>query len=211
MSEELSDRTAFYEFAKNMELLYVFTEEEFLAFDRIVPMRLNKDNMNTVSTKLYFILLTTCGQIDSIAYQILKNIKCPNIKNQGFVKLYKKFQQDGEGVLPKMQAIVISTILGLNPFSEPEIPQWWISYNSTKHALPDGLTVANITNTINALAALRLLLNMYYISFENTKDILDKKRWGHNQLSVKHDHTFVTLPHHHTLLFDIPTIFRSRS
>ena len=49
----------------DMQELYRFTERQFLEFDEIVPMRLNR-NGDTVSPRLYFLLMTICGQVESI-------------------------------------------------------------------------------------------------------------------------------------------------
>ena len=99
----------------DMQELYRFTERQFLEFDEIVPMRLNKEG-NVVSPKLYFLLMAVCGQVESVTRHICKELGIPVKKNDGFGTLYNKLR--GKFSLIKEQSVQIV----MNPRCDP--PLW---------------------------------------------------------------------------------------
>ena len=76
----------------DMQELYQFTERQFLEFDEIVPMRLNRKG-DTVSPKLYFLLMTICGQVESVTGCICKSLDI-RAKCDKFGVLYKKLCEE---------------------------------------------------------------------------------------------------------------------
>ena len=165
----------------DMQHLYQFTEGEFLEFDKVVPMRLNKE-MDTVSPKLYFLLMTICGQIESIVIRICKDLDMYNDKG-GFSACYKNLC-DTSDVMAKQSVQIITTREIIRPFGKAEnnTPSWWTSYNKVKHAIPEGIEHATVKNTVCALSGLYLLLNLYkLIPSRRPKDILCTQYWFYDR------------------------------
>ena len=163
-----------------MQQLYQFTEGEFLEFDKIVPMKLNKE-MNAVSPKLYFLLMAICGQIESIVIRICKDIDMYD-GNGGLSVCYKNLW-DKSDVMEKQSVQIITTRDIIRPFgkTENDIPPWWTLYNKVKHTIPEGIEYATVKNTIYALGGLYLLLNLYKSIPRIPKDILNTQCWFHNR------------------------------
>ena len=161
----------------DMQELYRFTERQFLEFDEIVPMRLNRKG-DTVSPKLYFLLMTICGQVESVTGRICKSLDI-RAESDTFSALYKKLCE--EFSTTKEQSVqTVMTREVIRPFGETEndTPSWWTSYNKVKHDIPKGIERATVRHTIHALGGLYLLLNFYQsIPCNNPKDILDAENW----------------------------------
>lgn len=169
----------------DMHELYRLTEKQFLEFDEIVPMRLNKKG-NTVSPKLYFLLMTICGQVESLTGRICKHFDIWAEKDM-FGAHYKKLREESSAI-EKQSVQVVMTREILCPFGETktDTPSWWTSYNKIKHEIPEGLERATVRHTVNALGGLYLLLNFYQsIPHRNSKDILDAKNWFSSNLMPK--------------------------
>ena len=160
--------------------LYQFSERQFLEFDEIVPMRLNK-NRNVVSPKLYFLLMTICGQVESLMKSTCKKLDMYNPKDN-FPKRYSKLCQ-GQNVMKKQSVQTVTTREIIKPFAKTgnNTPPWWNSYNQVKHEVPKGLKDATMKNTIHALGGLYLLLNFYKSTHtKRPKDALDPQYWLHD-------------------------------
>ena len=169
----------------DMQELYRLTEKQFLEFDEIVPMRLNKKG-DTVSPKLYFLLMTICGQVESLTGCICKHCDI-RVKKDMFSKRYKKLREKSSAI-EKQSVQVVMTRETLCPFGETEsdTPSWWTAYNKVKHKIPEGLERATVRHTVNALGGLYLLLNFYQsIPRSNPKAILDAKNWFPSNLVPK--------------------------
>ena len=132
-----------------MQYLYQSTEGEFLEFDKIVPMRFNP-TMNAVSPKLYFLLMTICGQIESIVIHICKDLGMYK-KNEKFVACYKKLLEKSD-IIEKQSVELAATRQIIKPFVKTNTgtPSWWTSYNKVKHTIPKGIEHATVENTIDA-------------------------------------------------------------
>ena len=152
-----------------------------MEFDKIVPMRLNKE-MSAVSPKLYFLLMTICGQIESVVIHICKDLNMYNDKG-GFSACYKNLCEKSD-VIEKQSVQIVTTREIIRPFGKTEngTPSWWASYNKVKHTIPEGIEHATVKNTVYALGGLYLLLNIYKLIHDRRpKDILDRKCWYHNR------------------------------
>ncbi len=162
----------------DMQELYRLTEKQFLEFDEIVPMRLNRKG-DTVSPKLYFLLMTICGQVESITGHICKYFDI-RADSDMFGPLYKKLCEKSSAI-EKQSVQVVMTRDVLRPFgkTENDIPSWWTSYNKVKHDIPEGMERATVRHTVQALGGLYLLLNFYQsIPRIEPKDMLDAENWG---------------------------------
>ena len=174
--------------------LYRYTERQFLEFDEIVPMITNQHSIN--SPKLYFLLLTTCGQIESVMNKICENLYGISEEEFKFYKSYKKLNENK--VLDHLSVKVMKTNCICRPFVDTSRPfskpgsffskprhkleiNWWESYNDAKHKIPTGMKHGTISNTVSALAALYLLLNFFIsIPSKESKSILKLDRWRLN-------------------------------
>ena len=104
--------------------MYQFTEREFLEFDKVVPMRFNSA-MNVVSPKLYFLLMTICGQIESTVIHICKNLDMYK-KNENFGTCYKKLLKESD-VIERQSVEIPATRQIIKPFvkTNTDTPSWW--------------------------------------------------------------------------------------
>lgn len=164
-------------YMEDMKELYRFTERQFLEFDEIVPMRLNRKR-DTVSPKLYFLLMTICGQVESVTGRICKCLEIHAGSNM-FGALYKKLCEEFSAIKEQSVQIVMTRDV-IRPFGETEndTPSWWTSYNKIKHNIPEGIERATVRHTVHALGGLYLLLNFYQsIPCKNPKNILDAENW----------------------------------
>ena len=159
-----------HDYHQRMMNLFRSTERQFLEFDEIVPMTTNEHTVN--SPKLYFTLLTTCGQIESVMNEICKTLYGPD-KKYNFPDSYEKLNEDK--VLDNISIQVIKTRDIYKPFSDIS---WWKAYNKAKHELPKGIEHSTISNVISALGALYLLLHFVgSIPLEEPQSILKLERW----------------------------------
>ncbi|MGI0012391.1 MAG: hypothetical protein ACREBU_02955 [Nitrososphaera sp.] len=79
------------------------------------------------------------------------------------------------------------------PFQElrkQDVPSWWTGYNATKHRLPEGMSRATYANTMNALAALVILLHISYSSIliSDARKMLDSRNWTIYSGALKNDY-----------------------
>ncbi len=141
----------------------------------------NDDSVN--APKLYFILLTTCGQIEAVCKQIHGILtgchKC------SFSECRDHLNEND--LLKNMSVLVLKTECVHQPFSDDDW-KWWCSYNKAKHELPEGIKMGTISNVLSSLAALYLFLNFYRsIPFKQSKDVLDLGRWNMNDGPIQYD------------------------
>ena len=180
MQENNKPETDSTTYKTDMCHLYQFTESEFLEFDKIVPMRLNT-NMMVVSPKLYFLLMTICGQIESLVACICKDLDM--YKNgEKFAACYKKLLEKSN-VIENQSVQIVTTRNIIKPFAKTknDTPSWWTSYNKVKHTIPKGIEYATMENTLHALGGLYLLLILHRLVPDKTpNDILDKQYWAHD-------------------------------
>jgi len=162
------------EYISKMREIYQATERQFLEFNEVVPFETNEWSVN--SPKLYFILLTTCGQIESLMKKISNNLNI-KLEKEDFPNYYEKINQ--KKVLSKQTIVLIKTEKIIHPFFEDSSDHfWWISHNKAKHELPEGILHGTINNVIHALAALFALHNVIgHIPVENPTMILESKYW----------------------------------
>lgn len=164
-------------YMKDMHELYQFTERQFLEFDEIVPMRLNREG-KTVSPKLYFLLMTICGQVESLTRRICQSLDIGK-ENDTFRAHYEKLHEEFS-TIKELSVQTITTCEIIRPFEETEntVPLWWTSYNKVKHEIPKGIERATVRNTVHALGGLYLLLYIYKsIPCNDPRDILDTNHW----------------------------------
>ena len=169
-------------YVAEMQEMYRFTEGEFLKFDEVVPMRLNKE-MTTVSPKLYFLLMTICGQVESVVIRICEDLGIIHKSKSAFFTCYQKLHENSD-VVKRQSVQVAPTREIIKPFihAKGDPPLWWTSYNKVKHTIPEGIEHATVENTLHALGGLHLLLNLYKsIPYRHPIGIFDTQNWIHDR------------------------------
>lgn len=171
------------EYNQKMREIYLNTEKQFLEFNEWVPFETNDWEIN--STRLYFILITTCGQIEALMKKICEELKI-SPKEENFAGWYEALNHDR--VLYFQQVSVIRTNDTIKPFNENNSNHfWWKNHNKAKHELPEGILHGTIKNVIYALAALnglhKILTNIPYD--EPKIKLLESKYWmNHTPITV---------------------------
>jgi len=170
------------EFQKKMREIYRATEDQFLEFNEIVPLETNDWSVN--SPRLYFLLLTICGQVESLMKKICAEVKIKPEK-EDFPNYYNLINKNN--VLGTQKLVLIKTDQSLNPFNENDPEHfWWISHNKAKHELPEGILHGTIKNVIYALGGLFVLHEIISkIPNEEKERILVSKYWEtHKPITV---------------------------
>jgi len=162
------------DYIHKMKDLYHATETQLLEFDEIVPMRTNSWNVN--SPRLYFLLLTTCGQIEAISKKITKELRLYK-KGDDFKQTFNKLNTNK---ILEIQSVELKfSGKTIKPFSNKhEGNFWWLSHNKAKHELPEGMKYGNIKNVVYALSALFCLMHILEkIPSKEKKVILEYQYW----------------------------------
>lgn len=212
MKKYIKPETDLMTYIAEMQYLYQFTEREFLEFDKVVPMRFNP-TMNVVSPKLYFLLMTICGQIESTVIHICKNLDMYK-KNENFGTCYKKLLKESD-IIERQSVEISATRQIIKPFvkTNTDTPSWWTSYNKVKHTIPKGIEHSTVKNTVHALAGLYLLMTFHRsIPIKTHKDILNTQYWVHdyamNPIPNRRNISFIPDKYFISTLFILKSHFR---
>lgn len=163
------------EYQNKMREIYRATEDQFLEFSEIVPFETNEWSVN--SPRLYFLLLTICGQVESLMKKICSEVKIEPEK-EDFPNYYKILNKDN--VLGLQKLVLTQIDQPIKPFNENNPEHfWWISHNKAKHDLPGGILYGTIKNVIYALGGLFTLHDILSkMPYENKEQILTSKYWA---------------------------------
>lgn len=171
------------EYNQKMRDIYLNTEKQFLEFNEWVPFETNDWSVN--SPRLYFLLLTTCGQIEALMKKICEELKILP-EHENFAEYYITLNHDR--ALYFQQVSVIRTNETIKPFNENDPKHfWWKNHNKAKHELPDGILYGNIKNVIYALAGVNALHKLLIsIPYDEPKTkLLESKYWmNHTPITV---------------------------
>jgi len=141
---------------------FLCLEDDILTLSRWVEF--SEQNEDVYSVEIARLLMTACSEIDVIAKLLCKAIgrSADNIN---------KYQDIITEVIPKFHESKVSMPkFGKNfcPWSNWSLPHcspdWWQGYNKVKHERIRHFQKANLKNTLNAMAALCLLLVLYQSS-----------------------------------------------
>jgi len=86
------DNDTFYEIWKDMLAAYGEEELQFLEFNRLVPIKGNSPE--TFSIRLYDILQSTCGQIESMMKILCDKLDLEYPKKPKFTKLFELLNEE---------------------------------------------------------------------------------------------------------------------
>lgn len=140
---------------------YIALEQDLAKLARFVEF--SEGNFNTYSIELAHLLLAASSEVD-VVIKALCNLKNPD-KNHRNINDYK------ETILASIPELSIEKCyihrygLTLEPWSNwngEENPLWWRSYNNVKHQRDAHFPDANLKHTLNAVAALSLVVLYYY-------------------------------------------------
>lgn len=123
----------------------------------------SEPNFATFSIELAHLLLATSSEID-VVMKALCNIKQPQKKHAN-INDYKKTMAYFFPDFNEQECYMHRYNLKLQPWlswKHGTTPSWWRSYNNVKHQRDTYFQEANLKNTLNSIAALRMLLLYYY-------------------------------------------------
>ena len=142
---------------------FLALEEELLGLARYVE--LSEDNFSTYSIELASLLLNAGSEVDVVAKQICKKIKKDSkAKNIGH---YANQIGAALPVVGKFKLTLPRYGLALQPWvnwsaNPRKSPFWWKSYNNVKHQRHTHYGEANLSNALNALGGLYVLVLYLY-------------------------------------------------
>lgn len=165
---------------EKLQNLYLHTERQFLEISRIIPL---DNSSKTYSPDLYAILLTTCGQIESIMRILRKKLGLGGSQRDDFPTHFRSLNQNS--LLKSQIVYFIPKSKKFKNHIKPFVltpgkttPSWWNKYNKSKHDLPQGLLEGNIENTVKSLAGLYSLHYIAYLAItEQSSDIFNPSNW----------------------------------
>ena len=139
---------------------YKTLEEDLEKLSRYIEF--SEDNMETYSTELTRLLLSSSSEVDVILKDICKLLDPDSTRKNinDYRKVIKKHQPD----LIEEEIIMPSHNLNFKPWNhwkENKNPDWWKNHNNVKHHRSENFKEANLKNTLNSIGAL-LICNLYY-------------------------------------------------
>jgi hypothetical protein len=130
---------------------FIAQENKLIEIFKVFPY--SKENELAWSPDLGSQFLDICSFVDSVSRRMLggdQNVGIKDFENKIFSELK---------LLNSKVVVYLYPIRTISPFSGyRESTGWWKIYNSLKHNRIDNFTLANLGNTLKALAALFLLL-----------------------------------------------------
>ena len=154
---------------------YYETERQYLELIRIIPI---ENEPTAFSPKLYDILQSSCGQVESLLRLIDDRLEL-KYQEKNFPSYYNALNQTG--ILKRQLVAAVIADEGYTLFKLQEgmkTPSWWNAYNDTKHSLPQGYKQGNLLNTVLALSGVFSLHCMAKYTNSMGKDILKNENWN---------------------------------
>lgn len=141
---------------------YLCIEEDILKLSRWIE--LSERNYECYSLEIARLLMATAAEVDVVAKLVCKKIN-PKSKATGI----KSYQSEILKEFPNLwraEVLIPRNGLKLHPWSNWEendkSPLWWQANNNVKHQRSEFFDQATLKNLLNAVAALLLLLILYY-------------------------------------------------
>ncbi|WP_456402696.1 hypothetical protein [Hydrogenimonas sp.] len=129
------------------------------------------ENFNTYSIELAHLLLAISSEVDVVARQL-----CNYLESSSRCDKIDQYREIIKRHIPNIaeERITIPRYgLTLNPWqnwSNNESPNWWRDHNKVKHLRNEHFKKANLSNVLNAMSGLFLLILYYY------RNTIDGKR-----------------------------------
>ena len=159
---------------------YCALESDFKQISRFIDF--SEENLKVYSIELTRILLSACSELDvilkDICYQINESSSPQKIND------YREIIREDLGEIINEKVNVGLYFFNIQPFEiwkENKTPKWWKMHNKVKHQRNEYFTEANLENTRNAICALFICVNYYYL--QKLKPIMVKA--GKKKFSFK--------------------------
>lgn len=157
---------------------YLALEEDLARASRYIEF--NKANFETFSLELTHILLAASSEVD-VVLKALCNLLSPDARNKN-INDYKVTIKDKCTEL--ISEVILSPRYGLEltpweGWKNDLNPAWWTSYNNVKHQRDKYYSEANLKNTLDALAALKVVT----LYFFKTKFEIDSEQLTHRDVT----------------------------
>ena len=120
-------------------------------------------NFATYSIELARILMAASSEVDAVAKLLCKKID--SSKDAENIIHYREIIM---GAFPRVASFLVSiprfglTFIPWQNWASGKSPDWWQDYNSVKHERNVNFNRANLSNVLNSIAALYVLLLYYY-------------------------------------------------
>jgi len=141
---------------------FLSLEQEVIALSRYIEIC--DKNSSTYSIELMKLLFSASSEVDVIA-----KIICKRINKKSKAKNIYHYRLAITKEFPKLSIQEVSMPLygmELKPWSnwsQSKTPKWWDAYNNVKHERNNYYHEANLKNTLNAIAALYVMLLYFHI------------------------------------------------
>jgi len=135
---------------------YQIFEKKFEEFLRVLP--LTAENEKAWSPELVGLFLDVSGMVDSVARHIVgKN--ATKKTHELNIDDFEKHLLTKERIIDSRVAVYVYPLKVISPYDGYRAADgWWKVYSSLKHNRIEHYTKANLSNTLNALASLFLIL-----------------------------------------------------
>ena len=142
---------------------FLALEEELMQVARFIEF--SEDNFNTYSVQLASLLLGAGSEIDVVAKQICRKLK-PSSKAKNIGQYGNQISAEIPTV-GSFKLLVPKYGLEIQPWINWSVkprknPYWWTSYNKVKHERHNHFNQANLTNVLNAVGGLYILVLYLY-------------------------------------------------
>jgi hypothetical protein len=132
----------------------------------------SKANWLAYSIEMVRLLLAASSEVDVVAKQLCKKID-PSSAPQNITEYRRIIKPATPGMIAYPVAIPRYGLV-LTPWinwGSGKTPDWWRDYNAVKHERNKAFDKANLSNTLNSIAALFVIL-LYYYSDDATNGLL---------------------------------------
>lgn len=136
-------------------------EDDVVRLSRYIE--LTSANFSTYSLELARILFSAASEIDVVAKQLCRKLD-ENTRADGILR-YREEIVLSYPKITEARVLLPKYGLSLNPWEqwgENQSPFWWKAYNNVKHHRHTSYSEANLKNSLNATAALFILLLFFY-------------------------------------------------
>lgn len=135
---------------------YQIFEKKFEEFLRVLP--LTPENEQAWSPELVGLFLDISGMVDSVARHIVGKSAAKKTHELN-IDDFEKHLLVKEHILDSRVAVYVYPLKVISPYDGYRVAEgWWKVYSSLKHNRIEHYTKANLSNALNALASLFLIL-----------------------------------------------------
>jgi len=124
-----------------------------------------KDNFDAYSMEMAKIILSAASEVDVIAKQLCKILD--NNKKPRTIGGYKNILTENINDFSETKVVINRYGLELTPWINwkgKRNPNWWSDYNKIKHHRHDYFKRANLSNVLNAMAGLFVLVMFFHLN-----------------------------------------------